>query len=355
MLEARNIEYLNNQHEQKEVIKKQVSEYRDANGEIICTAEFELSEEYGEKMLKSLILKPTDPSQPPIDVMAMCNKRQVEIGVLDSGSIDQASYVSSPNFEMIYCPSPETPQDLVVLLHELGHADQISEELFQKINQNSVQNSKAGNPIEAITDTAKNLSPLTKETEKLFENIPPEIFTEVESIQKKTGKLEKDISGRKHRLRDKKLILESVAGGILIYEKMYEDPNKEELNRRYNEKKEIEKDIDQLEKELEELKKERKKLYEKFSTIANEHFLKILSHVVRLKEHDATKRAMQWLIKCKKMGVNLLAPDLLDPKKIEKVLPKDCTGKGHQDITDTQTLLYELLKTYDTPDINDTI
>ncbi len=354
MLEARNIEHLNNQHEQKEVIKKQVSEYRDANGEIICTAEFELYEEYGEKMLKSLILKPTDPSQPPIDVMAMCNKRQVEIGVLDSGSIDQASYVSSPNFEMIYCPSPETPQDLVVLLHELGHADQISEELFQKINQNSVQNSKAGNPIEAITDTAKNLSPLTKETEKLFENIPPEIFTETENLQKEVGILDNDISHKERKLEYSKLLIKRTKESIVVGEKIY-SPNSEELVRQRDKKKETENEINLLEKELQKLREELKKLYEKFSTIANEHFLKILSHVVRLKEHDATKRAMHWLIKCKKMGVNLLAPDLLDPKKIEMVLPKNCTGKGHQEITDTQTLLYELLKTYDTPDINDTI
>lgn len=138
---------------------RRVFEYRDTEGNLIGTAEVTLGAEKeempyvgakeGEKAegrrLLSFILRGEKGGKPSeIDLLGLANRHGVEIL---SADVRLVNYEYSDEKKRAVVPPLETPLDVGVFLHELGHADQFHEERFGKITPlygRSRQSSSAG-------------------------------------------------------------------------------------------------------------------------------------------------------------------------------------------------------------------
>ncbi|HTK05137.1 MAG TPA: hypothetical protein VL500_06125 [Candidatus Eisenbacteria bacterium] len=130
--------------QEAEIVRRRF-EYRDANGEVLGTAEVELEGpeielEYktvkgkepgkGRKLRSFIIRGEKDGTPTEIDMMELANPHGVEVV---SATEHLENYHYSDDAKVAMAPPLESPIDVGVFLHELGHADQYHEQRFAKI------------------------------------------------------------------------------------------------------------------------------------------------------------------------------------------------------------------------------
>lgn len=120
-------------------------EYRDADGRLLGTAEATFdaaskpmpylsakdgAEATGRSLLSFVLRGEKDGARTEIDMLALAVPHGVEVVASD---VPLANYHYEDEARRAFVPPLETPLDVGVLLHELGHAEQHGEERFKKI------------------------------------------------------------------------------------------------------------------------------------------------------------------------------------------------------------------------------
>lgn len=132
------------EREKAPVIRREV-EFKDAEGRTLGRAEIELEDrevdvEYpsvsgggpakGRPLRSFVIVGERDGEQVRVDVLGLANPHGVEVVVADE-YLENYSYTDRKKRAL--SPPLNTPLDVGVLLHELGHADQFHERRFEKL------------------------------------------------------------------------------------------------------------------------------------------------------------------------------------------------------------------------------
>ena len=322
------------------------SEYRDAKGNVLCVAKFEIvsdpSTNNSNPILKSLKLEATDKSgqRKDVDILAMANPHGFKINMIRGDGM-----CLSP-FKTITAPPPQNQLDLAVLLHELGHGDQTFEKKYQELDTVAIRQEQLKScllypdkPLIELLNSIAQLIPIGKE---MLDKIPADTLRWLETVLKTEIKALDDETIQ-HSNTYHKLYEEYKALNQQLAES---DPDEEQelidnLIKRLEEK---EQEMMEIEQQDEETERKRKKIEAKIKEIIKQYQIaEILSLPIKLIEQDATRRAMNWLLQIKESGIDLF-PELLAETKTLR-------GREHEPNSHTRTSIaermYEWLKSYE--------
>lgn len=323
---------------------KQEFEYRDAEGNVIGKAIVEMSQEDVEgsegvrgKVLKFFRLEGEKDGEPTsIDVLALANLHKAEITLVRG-----VRYNYEFKTKKIMAPFPESPIDIAILLHELGHADQNHDEKIEGLSdfydlkterpytlrEEGVAQEKT---VERLVRTIIKAAPSTEKIIKrtfLNDNFSEliKIQTEKRDIFSEQNKAKNIWEEKRDRVSD----LQKYMAESEIVSKLTEE-----------EKKELKSNLDNLYREDEEAFKvytdAKRFALEKWRTLGpkrnevfkkvgleesdfEEFFEKLLYLPTQIMERDATARAIGWIKKIRSdAGIDLFIKTKISGEALSK-------------------------------------
>lgn len=334
---------------EKEYIEQEF-EYRDVEGNLIAKAIVEMSQEDVEgpegvkdKVLKSFRLEgEKDGKSTSIDVLELANLHKTKI-ILARG----ANYSSSFDKREIIAPPLESPIDVAILLHELGHADQEQDEKIEGLSdfyglktQRAYTLKEEGvakeKTVERLAQTIIKAMPATEEIIKrmlLNDNFSEllkiqtekqDIFLEMNKARNAWEEKSERVSHVQQYLRDEDFV-----------SKLTEEEHQELKNNFDNLRREAEA-LSSILREAErpavkkwsELRPKRYQVYERAGFEESEFedfFEKLIYLPTQIKERDATTRALKWMRKIHRdTGVDLFVKAKVPARVIDKPFLQRC-------------------------------
>lgn len=328
---------------------KQEFEYRDAEGNLIGKAIVEMSQEEVEglggikgKMLKSFRLEgEKDGESTSVDVLELANLHKVKI-ILARG----ANYSFDFEKREIIAPPLESPIDVGILLHELGHADQDQDEKIEGLSdfyglkierpytlrEEGVAQEKT---VERLAQTIIKAAPLTEKIIKrtlLNDNFSEliKIQTEHRDIFLDRNKAEDALKENTERISHVQQYLDDE-----FVSKLTEEEHQELKNNLDNLQREREALLN-IKKRVEDialtrwraLRHKRDQVYERTGLEESdfeEFFEKLLYLPTQIMERDATARALKWMRKIRRdTGVDLFVKAKVPARVIDKPFLQRC-------------------------------
>lgn len=329
---------------------KQEFEYRDVEGNLIGKAIVEMSQEDAEglegikgKMLKSFRLEgERDGKLTSIDVLKLANLHKTKI-ILVRG----ANYSSSFDKRDIIAPPLESPIDVAILLHELGHTDQEQDEKIEGLSdfyglktQRSYTLREEGvaqeKTVERLAQTIIKAMPATEEVIKRM--LLNDNFSELIKIQTEKQDIFLEMNKARNAWKEKSERVSHVQQYLRdddFLSKLTEEEHQELKNNFDNLQREAEA-LSSILREAErpalkkwsELRPKRDQVYERagFEEYEFEDFFEKLIYLpTQIKERDATARALKWMKKIRRdTGVDLFVKAKVPARVIDKLFLQRC-------------------------------
>jgi len=149
-------------------------EYHDVDNNLMATIRFRYEKIFEGDLAKSVIL--SNPQGEQVDLLEECNASKNGVKVFLHGYEKNIQYLDgyNPERNTVFAPFPETPTELAILMHELGHSEQWHDEETKPIAQADSR------------DTIRT-EPLSKEIERILTVIPqvnsPAVAEELDRIK----------------------------------------------------------------------------------------------------------------------------------------------------------------------------
>ena len=317
---------------ERETLRKEY-EYRDSEGKLIGKATVELADELievkrrdeekdGEKeknvlgigrQLRSFVLDGEADGQPTrVDVLDLANQHGILIFIKDARSPKNAY---DPSGEAILSDPLETPTDVGVLLHELGHADQWRDEHLEALTP--LYGRKEGRqpftspyaPLKEVLAAAEKTVPgaealVDEKTRSRLEELEARLNVveeEKEQLEEGRAELIKSLGARS-------------AEALAIYQRGEKIPEAFE-----KESRQINANIAGVEGRIRELEKEAAKIVRMQKRIMDEMMdvEAIMALPTQTLERNATARALKWLRTIRKQsGIDLFRPHAMESKAL---------------------------------------
>lgn len=197
--------------------ERRTFEYRDRQNNLIGSAELELAPEevevpldaYGKKEkgrgreLKSFVLRgKKGGSETSVDVIALINRHKTKI-IVANERLDNYAYLDKANEAVV--ASPQTPLDIGVMFHELGHADQHHEERFDAVTPMYESGKSAtADVLGTFADVRQKVEAVIAAVPEAARMLNPETMQELESMQREKNRLWDKRDGIEERLSAQK-------------------------------------------------------------------------------------------------------------------------------------------------------
>lgn len=329
------------------------SEYRDAKGNVVCVAKFEIvpekdidsKETTARPMLKSLNLETTDRSgkTKKIDVLEITDPHNFPIIISDEQ--DTHSFING----RVRAPSPQNQINLAVLFHELGHGDQISEKKFQDLDPLVIQSEQLPSwllyPDTELIKRLNDIAELVPMGKMMVEKIPTEVIRWLENVfENEIKPLDRQAIHNTDEYQKINAEYQKICSEL---SNLTHESSQQTIHTLLEQRDAIEEKMFAIEAEDVKRDKAQELITIKIKDIMKKYQIaEILCLPLRLIEQDATRRAVGWLRQIRESGINLF-PDLLAETKT-------LHGREHEQDSHTRTSItermYEWLKSYDPPE-----
>ncbi|MFH1286664.1 MAG: hypothetical protein ABII02_02845 [Candidatus Magasanikbacteria bacterium] len=290
-------------------------EYRDAEGNLICTAEVEFESQKIDMALgvingfeykinraaivKSVLLKGEKDGKPTsVDVVEFAPKGYKVISSPEISDLTPGYSVIDHAQKIVYVPNFEKPESISSLLHEFGHAEQIQDPNFTIPKDNFSQENDEDTSYERVY------------VSRVVKAIPEAKKILNESAIKELDKLDDDLRTKEMICQEQGqlmivLMKGDIEAGADLIEQYFPGIDKEKIS---GDKKFRDSLIRAVAQSLRQDRAEQKILKQTRQNKYTETGLKEVARLpLKIKERDATRRAFQKLNKIKKIqGINIV-------------------------------------------------
>lgn len=322
-------------------------EIKDKNGNILYQVHLELTDSKQQEV-KSLTMEYEGKKVDLLGIVGLKNPVQIFIqtnrGLSGSYSYDK---------KMVIIPYPDTPVNIAVALHELGHAKQFENPFFKKNRGKEAPISWENDPREKLNELKEDFP----ELEESISALPEKTMDRLLEIRLATATIQSQIIPLNKRLTDLfKQKDEHLEDPNDPYDNLFIDVSKTHPKAHekdwQDKEKQITEQITSTQKELSTMEIARDAYIKEFNATADP-IQKLLNIPKKIRERDATRRAFKWMNSIQQeTGAQMLtaAIDVNDIKKLVRS-KESCVQstarmmtivEGQEDVLVKDSLLFAL-------------